>query len=124
MAGKRVLHAFTVGAAGGIIGQIILSLVSAVVPDAVQATLISMLLFGIVGAMFILSGIYGKVAQFGEEGAGLVLSGLMFGATVNCVEKIRSGEPNGRAALIGFSKVFMILGTGFIISLVFGLITG
>ncbi len=122
--GKRILRAFAVGAGAGVIGQIIVLIVSQFVTDPTATTLLSMLLFGVVAAVLIVTGIYGKIAKFGGEGAGLALSGLMFGATGACVEKIKNGESKVKAVFGGFWSVFKVLGIGFIISMVLGMIFG
>lgn len=123
MAGlKRIGKAFIVGGCVGLMGQILISLLSLVIPDATVVTMAAMIVFGLIAVALIGSGFYGKVAQFGGKGAEIPLCGLMFGAAMTRAMTQRAGASRGKAILSGFWAVMKVLGCGFILSLVVGLL--
>lgn len=120
-AGKRIGRAFIVGAVMGLIGQILMNIFGAFVP-ADFVTPVAMIVFGIISAGVILSGLYFKVAKFGGDGAAIPLTGLMFGAAMAAGGEKAKGASNGKAFLKGFVTIITVLGIGFVICFVLGLI--
>lgn len=119
---KRILKAFAVGAGAGLVGQILMALVSLAVSDTNLVTMISMLLFGFIGFALIAAGLYTPIARFGGDGAAIPLCGLMYGAAATSAGAQKAGMPASKAFRTGFLAIFKVLGTGFVIALVIGLI--
>lgn len=70
----------------------------------------------------ICSGFYFKVMKAGYNGAAIVLSGLMFGSATGTAAAQKAGKSAGKAFLIGFWSVIKILGIGFILAVLLGMI--
>ena len=118
---KRILKAFVVGCGVGLIGQILIAIFSRFIDDPMLTILVSMLAFGCLGVVMIITGFYFKVAKFGGNGAAIPVCGLMHGAAVCAAAAEKAGAGAGKAFLVGFWSVIKILGTGFIIAFILGL---
>ncbi|MBQ6621848.1 MAG: SpoVA/SpoVAEb family sporulation membrane protein [Mogibacterium sp.] len=119
--GARIGKAFVVGAALGLIGQILILLAGMIVPaDLVVPA--AMLLFGILSVILILSGFFPKVMEWGGAGAAITLTGLMMGAAGGAIEEKAKGAPTGKAYFKGFLQVLIVVGIGFVIDAVLGLL--
>ena len=122
--GARLGKAFIFGGCVSVIGQLFLMVAASIVPDASLATIVAMFAFGIVAAIIIATGVYDKCAKFADFGADQPLSGLMYGATMNTALARAQGAPAGKAVLKGFCIVILVVGIGFIVSAVLGMIIG
>ena len=80
------------------------------------------LLFGVVAVGLIASGLYFKIAKFGEEGAAIPVCGLMFGAATGAAAARAAGKSNAQAFLTGFWGVIKVLGTGYVLAFILGLL--
>jgi hypothetical protein len=112
---KRVSKAFVFGACVGLAGQICLLLAGSIVPDATLATIIAMLLVGLIGALLIATGIYDKLAGFAGFGEDQPVCGLMYGAANMARGALSEGAPMGKSFFKGFIAIALIVGIGFII---------
>ena len=119
---QRIAKAFVVGAGAGLIGEICLSIVKLFTDNAMAATMISVILFGVVAMILIATGIFNKIAAFGGDGASIAMCGLMHGAAMGYSIARKAGLPEGKALWTGFWGVFQVLGSGFVIAFIFGLI--
>lgn len=119
--GKRIGKAFLTGGAVGVIGQLLILAAGMLVPDETVALMLGMLLFGFVGVGLIVTGVYLKIAKFGDTGASIPLSGLMFGAAMGTAQARKEGMTPGKAVLKGFAGVLLIVAIGYAIALVIGL---
>ena len=122
--GKKLLYSFLFGGCIGAVGHAFIMVVSGFVPDPTLATIIAMLLFGLVSAVVIGTGLYDKMAAVVGFAADQPLCGLMYGATKVAGAEKANGAPNGKAFVSGFVKVMIIVGIGYIISAVLGIIIG
>lgn len=123
MAGlKRIGKAFIVGGCVGLVGQVLIALASIWIPDPALVTMAAMLVFGVISVAVIGSGLYAKIAAFGGDGAQIPLCGLMFGAAMTRAMAQRAGASRGKAVLAGFAAIMKVLGTGFVLAFVLGLL--
>ena len=120
--GKKLINAFIVGAAVGLVGHLLMVLTALIVP-ADFVTPVAMVIFGVISAGAIASGAYLKIAAFGGEGAAIPLCGLMFGAAAARAEAQAKGAPAGKAIRKGFVSIITVVGIGFVICFILGLIT-
>ena len=118
---KRCGGAFVAGGLAGIIGQLMIYVAGLFTP-ADYAVLVAMLLYGVIGVVMICTGFYFKAMQYGYNGAAIVLSGLMFGSATGAAEALAQGQTPVKAFLIGFWNVIKVLGTGFILAFILGMI--
>lgn len=118
----RTVRAFLTGGFIGIIGQVLVKLCSLVVTDVTAVVMAAIFLFGVLSMFVVSSGLYNKVTRFGGNGAAIALCGLMNGAANAASACRKSGESIGKAALSGFLAVFKVLGTGFALCFLVGLL--
>ena len=121
---QKALKAGLFGGCIGLVGQAFIALISGFIQDPMLATIIAMLIFGLVSAVIIATGLYDKIAAFAGFGADQPLCGLMYGATGIAAGTKASGAPAGKAVIAGFVKVMIIVGIGFVLSAILGLIFG
>lgn len=119
---QRVGKAFVVGAAAGLIGQILLSIVSLGIPDPALAGMATACLFGLLSVWLILSGIYFLVGKFGNDGASIPLCGLMFGAAIQSAAAWKAGTTGKKAFLFGFTNIIKMIGIGYASAFILGLL--
>ena len=119
---KRIARAFLTGGIAGVIGQLLVNLTCKFIPDPMLGFMAGILLFGVVAAIFILSGLYFKIAAYGTGGAAIVLSGLMFGCATGAAAAEKNGQSKGKAFLTGFWGVFKVVGAGYLICFILGLL--
>ena len=120
--GKKLFNAFVVGVVVGLTGHFLMILSAMIVPSDF-VTPVAMILFGLISSIIIANGAYMKIAAFGGEGAAIPLCGLMFGAAAARAEAQAKGASAGKAIVKGFTSIIIVVGIGFIISFVLGLIT-
>lgn len=118
----RIGTAFATGAAVGLLGQIIIFLISLFIPDSSMAVMLGMLVFGILSVIAICTGFYYKVIAFGKNGAAIPVCGLMFGAAEGAAAAKAAGAGSLQAFFKGFAGVISVLGTGFLLCVILGLI--
>lgn len=119
---KKVGRAFLTGGCIGVAGEALIQLASLLIPDATVSVMAGVLLFGIAAVILILSGAYFKIAEYGGDGAAIPVCGLMFGAATGAAAAEAAGESKGKAFWNGFWGVIKILGTGYILAFLMGLI--
>ena len=119
---QRVVKAFLVGAAAGLTGQILLMFLSLAIPDPAMAGMASAVVFGLISLGLILSGLYFPIGKFGNDGASIPLSGLMFGAAILSAAARKAGATEKRAFLYGFFNVMKMIGIGYISAFILGLL--
>ena len=119
---KKVGRAFLTGGCIGVVGEALIQLASLLIPDATVSIMVGVLLFGIVAVALILSGVYFKIAEYGGDGAAIPVCGLMFGAATGAAASEAAGESKGKAFLTGFLGVIKVLGTGYILAFLLGLL--
>ena len=119
---KKIGKAFLVGGCIGVVGEALIQLASLFIADATSAMMLGILLFGFVGVVLILTGVYFKVAEFGGDGAAIPVCGLMFGAATGAAAAEEAGQSRGKAILSGFVGVIKVLGTGYVLAFILGLI--
>ena len=122
--GRKLMSSFLFGGCIGLVGHAFIRAVSGFIPDPTLATIIAMLLFGLFSAVLIAAGLYDKAADKVGFAADQPLCGLMYGATKMARAEKNSGAPAGKAFVSGFVKVMIIVGIGYIISAVLGIIFG
>ena len=121
---KKVLNAFLTGGVIGAAGQALIMLAGMLVPDATLALMLGMLLFGFVGVVLIVSGLYLKIARFGDTGASIPLSGLMFGAAMGTAQARKEGKTPVQAVMKGFLGVILVVAIGYGIAFAIGALLG
>lgn len=121
---KRIGKAFLVGCFVGLIGQILILILGALGVGNDMVVMAAMLAFGVIAIVMIVSGFYFKLSAFGGSGAAIPVCGLMFGAAMSAASAVKSGQSRFKAFLIGFWSVFRVLGTGFALAFILGLILG
>lgn len=119
---KRICSAFIVGGICGLIGQLVIVLISFTGLTGSPLIMVSMLGFGILTVISILCGGYFHISNFGNSGAAIPLSGLMFGAAASTASRIKKGET--LPLIKGFWDVFRILLIGYILACLLGIILG
>lgn len=80
------------------------------------------LMFGVVSVGLIISGAYFKIVQFGGDGAAIPVCGLMFGAATGAAAAEEMSGSKGKAFLSGFLGVIKVLGTGYVLAFLLGLV--
>lgn len=122
-AGARLGGAFVVGGLIAVFAQIIMLIMSNVLPVADLVPPVSLVILGIVGVVLVLTGVYPKLNEIGGFGAGIMFCGLvdavagvyMGGAMEN------GGKPaEGVKAAIKFAVA--ILGTLVVVGAILGLL--
>ncbi len=121
---RRIVKGFLVGGLMGLIGQVIFLVISKTAIPSDMIVPATMLTYGFVSVALILSGLYFKLAAFGGHGADLPISGLMFGAAMTCADAKRSGRGTLASFFAGFWMIMKILGAGFVVAFVLGLVLG
>ena len=121
---KRIGKAFLVGCLVGLIGQILILILTAVGVGSDMVVMAAMLIFGVIAMVMIISGLYFKISAFGGSGAAIPVCGLMFGAAMGSAAAVKSGKRSAKAFLTGFWDVFKVLGSGFALAAILGLILG
>ena len=119
---KKLGKAFITGGCIGVVGQILISVAGLVLPDPSLAMMAGMLLFGFLSIGLIVSGAYFKIGAFGSESAQIPLCGLMFGAAMGAAAAQKNGAAPGMAILLGILGILKVLGTGYLICLILGLL--
>ncbi len=119
---KKVGKAFLTGGCIGLVGEALIQLASLWIADSTMAMMAGILLFGFVAVVLILSGLYFKISAFGGDGAAIPVCGLMFGAAMGAAQAEAQGASKGKAALSGFLGVIKVLGTGYLLAFMLGLI--
>ena len=118
---KRAARAFIAGGCIGTLGQVMIRICGIFVP-AEFSVLIAMLVFGAISSIVIIAGLYDPIAKFAANGAAIPVCGLMYGAAMQTAGEIRNGAKVSRAVGKGFAGVFKVLGTGFILAFILGLL--
>jgi hypothetical protein len=119
---RKILKAFLVGGCFGLIGQLLIALFAIFISDATMVIMVSILAFGVIAVVIIANGFYFKVAEFGDSGAAIPVCGLMFGAATSAAAAQKAGAKLEKAFIVGFWNVLKILGTGFVIAFILGLL--
>ncbi len=118
---KRIGGAFVVGAGIGAIGQI-LFLISGMMFEPGKHILPAMVVFGLLAAILVVIGVYEKIVKIGHAGAEAVISGLMFGAGMVTSGAKYAGASNGKAILAGVKEILKVMGTGFVLGILSGMV--
>ena len=119
---KKVGKAFLTGGCIGVVGEALIQLCGLFIKDSTSAMMLGILLFGALGVVLILTGLYFKISAFGGDGAAIPVCGLMFGAATGAAAAEEAGQSKGKAILTGFVGVIKVLGTGYLIAFILGLI--
>lgn len=83
--------------------------------------MVSITLFGVLSVVMIGTGFYAKVMAFGGNGAAIPVCGLMFAAATVRAEAQTKGASASGAIWAGFAAVMKILGSGFVLSFILGI---
>ena len=119
---KRIVKAFITGGCAGLVGQVLITVMSNFIADPILTVLASVLIFGFICVLLILTGTYTKISRFGGGGGAILLGGLMFAAATASAEMQSAGTSKSKAVIGGFAKIMMVLGSGFVISLLIGIL--
>lgn len=119
---KKIGKAFLVGGCIGLVGEALIQLAGLFIKDPTMTMMAGILLFGVVAVGLIASGLYFRIAKFGEEGAAIPVCGLMFGAATGAAAARAAGKSKGQAFLTGFWGVIKVLGTGYVLAFALGLL--
>jgi hypothetical protein len=122
---KKLFGAFAIGGCMGFFGQLFMMIFEGILGAdsamVMPATLMSM---SVVGALLFLCGIYQKIEKIGGMGALISFSGLPTGAAGGICGIHGSGVPLGKAVVNGIKPLAVIIGAGFIVSALIGVIAG
>lgn len=119
---KKIGRAFLVGGCIGVVGEALIQLASLWILDRTTAMMAGILMFGVVSVGLIISGAYFKIVQFGGDGAAIPVCGLMFGAATGAAAAEEMSGSKGKAFLSGFLGVIKVLGTGYVLAFLLGLV--
>lgn len=120
---KPIAAAFVVGGILAVVGQLFLTLYTAILgADSMFLAALTLVSVGLVGAVLFVAGIYQKIEKFGGFGAIMPFSGLAAAVGGTIAGAKQGGATTGQAIKEGVMLVVYVVGIGTVISVIIGVI--